>query len=81
MSIQGVRGGFFTLFGVEKTGVAYTDQDLKNLDIWKLFDFWKKMQEEGIIVMAGGRWYMSISHTDADIDRTLEAADRCMAKL
>jgi len=81
MSIQGARGGFFTLFGVEKAGVAYTDEDIKDLDIWKLFDFWKKMQEEGIIVMAGGRWYMSIAHTDADIDKTLEAADRCMAKL
>jgi len=81
MSIQGVTGGFFTLFGVEKTGHAYTNDDLKDLDIWKLFDFWKKMQEEGIIVMAGGRWYMSIAHTDKDIDRTLEAADRSMAKM
>ncbi len=80
MLIQGATGAFYTMIGVEKE-VVYTDEDLSTLDLWKLFDFVKKMQEEGVIVLAGGRWYMSIAHTDRDIDRTLEAADRAMARL
>ena len=39
------------------------------------------MQNEGIFIMRGGRMYMNIAHTDADIEKTLDAADKAMAKL
>jgi glutamate-1-semialdehyde aminotransferase len=39
------------------------------------------MKQEGISVLAGCRWFMTIAHTDADVDRTLEAADKVMATL
>jgi glutamate-1-semialdehyde 2,1-aminomutase len=39
-------------------------------------DFALAMLDEGVLVLPDGRWYLSFAHTDADIDRTLEAAAR-----
>jgi glutamate-1-semialdehyde aminotransferase len=39
------------------------------------------MAGEGILIMWGGRWYVSNALTDADIDRTLEKAERVLRKL
>ena len=39
------------------------------------------MQQEGVLMFLGGRWFMSIVHTDADVGQTLEAADECIADL
>ncbi len=81
MLIQGVRGVFFTLFGLQPGSVIYTDEELQALDFGRYLNFWAGMQREGVITMAGGRWYPSIAHTISDTDQTLEAADRVMAKL
>ncbi|MEZ5391540.1 MAG: hypothetical protein R2724_01385 [Bryobacterales bacterium] len=37
--------------------------------------------EQGIYILADGRFYVSTAHTDADIDETLEALDRALATL
>ena len=57
--------------------------DIMNLliDFNLYLQFWDGMQQEGFITLAGGRWYLSIVHSDEDIDMTIEAADRVMAKL
>jgi glutamate-1-semialdehyde aminotransferase len=34
------------------------------------------MLDEGILLLPDGRWYLSVAHTDADIDLTLAAAER-----
>ena len=81
MLVQGARGVFFTMFGLETDSVVYTDEELKALDFGMYLNFWVGMQREGVITLAGGRWYPSIAHTIADVDQTLEAADRVMAKL
>ncbi len=81
LRIQGARGVFFTIFGLDNETVVYTDLDLAELDIEALFKFWEGMHDEGIGVLAGGRWYMSTAHTDEDVDRTLEAADKVMGTL
>lgn len=78
--VHGVPGVFHTVFGVTKD-VIYSEADMEEFDLNLLYSFWPKMQEEGIIVMAGGRWYMSMAQTDADVDRTLEAADKTMAQM
>jgi glutamate-1-semialdehyde 2,1-aminomutase len=39
-------------------------------------DFALALLDEGVLVLPDGRWYVSFAHTDADIDRTLEAAAR-----
>lgn len=81
MRIQGARGVFFTIFGVDPERVVYADEDLATIDLTAMLNFWSKMHHEGIGVMAGGRWYLSIVHSDADVERTLDAADRVMATL
>jgi glutamate-1-semialdehyde 2,1-aminomutase len=82
LRIQGARGVFFTIFGADSDKVIYSDEDLMtSLDLEKTLNFWSGMNLEGIGVLAGGRWYMSIAHTDADVERTLEAADKVMGAL
>ncbi len=39
-------------------------------------DFTLALLDEGVLVLPDGRWYVSFAHTDADIDRTIEAAER-----
>jgi glutamate-1-semialdehyde 2,1-aminomutase len=79
MRIQGGRGVFFTMFGLDPASVAYTDEDLEGIDFGLYLKFWAGMQQEGVVTLVGGRWYPSIAHTRADVDQTLEAADRVMS--
>ena len=81
LRVQGVRGVFYVLFGLDGDTEVYTEEDLAQVNFGQLIDFWRTMQEEGILMFMAGRWFMSIVHTDADVDQTLEAADRCMADL
>jgi glutamate-1-semialdehyde 2,1-aminomutase len=76
MRIQSARGVFFTVFGVDEDAALYSDDDLASLDLGAMLTFWTNMYQEGICVLAGGRWYMTIKHTDADVERTLQAADK-----
>ena len=79
--VQGVRGVFSVLFGLDSDTELYTDEDLQQLDFGQLVKFWSDMQQEGVLMFLGGRWFMSIAHTDADVEQTLEAADKCIADL
>ena len=81
LRIQSERGVFFTAFGVDKDNVLYTEEDLAALDLETTLGFWAAMAQEGILVLAGGRWYMSIVHTDKDVETTLQAADKVMEAL
>ncbi|MGD0947999.1 MAG: aminotransferase class III-fold pyridoxal phosphate-dependent enzyme [Candidatus Binatia bacterium] len=82
LRIQGGLGVFFLIFGADSDKVIYTDEDLMaDLDLEKTLNFWSGMNLEGIGVMVGGRWYMSIAHTDADVEKTLQAADKVMGSL
>jgi glutamate-1-semialdehyde 2,1-aminomutase len=81
MRIQGARGVFFTLLGLDPDAVLYTDEDLEGIDFGLYLKFWAGMQQEGVITLVGGRWYPSIAHTRADVEQTLEAADRVMAQM
>jgi glutamate-1-semialdehyde 2,1-aminomutase len=81
MRIQSERGVFFTIFGVDPDTVVYSDEDMATIDLEKIFAFWAGMYQEGICMLAGGRWYMTITHMDADVERTLEAADKVMETL
>lgn len=42
-------------------------------------DFALAMLDQGILTLPDGRWYVSVAHSDADIDATLEAARRVVA--
>ncbi|MCD2493035.1 aminotransferase class III-fold pyridoxal phosphate-dependent enzyme [Lacrimispora sp. NSJ-141] len=83
MRINDCPGAFFTLFGVEGGRQrVYTPEDMKEIDI-PLFKKFRRIlqEEEGVITLPAARWYMNISHTEADIDYTIAAVDRAMGKL
>ena len=79
--IQGTRGVFITRFMDTDKKVAYTVRDFKGVDAQKERRWAEMMAEEGIILMFGGRFYISSAHTDADIDRALECADKVMGRI
>ena len=53
----------------------------KNFDKKIVESFQKYLQEFGVFIMFGGRWYINASHTMEDVDRTLVAINKAMAKL
>jgi glutamate-1-semialdehyde 2,1-aminomutase len=77
--IQGPRGVFFYQF-IDKE-VAYSVRDLKEADVAKQNKFRKLLAEEGVLIMWGGRWYISGGLTDKDVDEALECADRAISRL
>lgn len=81
MFIQGTRGVFITRFMETDREVAYTVTDFAGVDTQKERRWAELMAEEGIILMFGGRFYISSAHTGADVDRTLDGAERVMRKL
>jgi len=58
---------------------AHTYRDTLSADAAQYSDFAIGMLDEGILLLHDGRWYVSIAHTDADIDFTLSAAARVLA--
>jgi glutamate-1-semialdehyde 2,1-aminomutase len=77
--IQGPRGVFYLNF--MECDVAYSVRDLQKADPQKLDRFRTLLAEAGVLVMWGGRWYISGALSEADVDRTLECADWAMARL
>ena len=77
--IQGPRGVFFYQFIYRE--VAYSVRDLKGADTEKQNRFRTLLAEEGILMMWGGRWYVSGALTEVDIERALECVDRILGKL
>jgi glutamate-1-semialdehyde 2,1-aminomutase len=42
-------------------------------------DFVLALLDEGVLVLPGGRWYLSTAHHQDDIDRTVETIKRAAA--
>ena len=53
-----------------------TYRDALRADAALYSDFALALLDEGVLILPDGRWYLSIAHTEDDIDRTLEAARR-----
>lgn len=73
------NGVFNTLFDIPGGRIkAYDPEevDCKNYD--KQVVFQQYMQDNGIIIMFGGRWYMTSAHTDEDVAKTIDAAEKSM---
>lgn len=80
MRVQGVTGLFSILFGIDPDKIQYCAADARGRDIERGDKFWMLMKEQGIYACPD-RWFLSIVHTDQDIDRALAAADRVMEQL
>lgn len=76
------NGVFSTLFGIPGgRRTLYTNEELVGFDKKIVESFQKYLQEFGVFIMFGGRWYVNASHTEEDVDKTLVAIDKAMAKL
>jgi glutamate-1-semialdehyde aminotransferase len=40
-----------------------------------------RLADEGVLILFGGRWLITGAHTEEDIDRTLDCADRAVSWL
>lgn len=79
LTITESNGVFSTIFGVPGgRRRLYMQDDLKGFDKKIVEVFQKHMQENGVFLMFGGRWYVNAAHTVDDAAKTLEAADKSM---
>ena len=53
-------------------------RDLLAADTRAYRDFLLALQDEGVLPLPDGRWYLSTAHSDGDIDATLEAVRRAL---
>lgn len=73
-------GPVFHMMFIDKEEV--TDFDTFNTrDAAKYARFAEIMMEEGVIVRPSGLWYISTTHGKAEIEQTLQAVDRSLARL
>jgi glutamate-1-semialdehyde 2,1-aminomutase len=57
---------------------ARTYRDTLAADTALYSDFALALLDEGVVVLPDGRWYLSVAHTDADIEHTIEAVRRAL---
>ena len=82
LTISEAPGVFSALFGIPGgRRRLYMDKDSENFDRKMSNDFQKYMQENGVFLMFGGRWYIHAQHTMEDVRKTLIAADKSMKAL
>jgi glutamate-1-semialdehyde 2,1-aminomutase len=77
--IQGPRGVFYFQFVDQKT--AYSLRDLREADNEKQNLFRTLLADRGVLIMWGGRWYISSAITNSDIEKTMECVNSVMGKL
>ncbi|MGC7560467.1 glutamate-1-semialdehyde 2,1-aminomutase [Pasteurella sp. PK-2025] len=75
-------GGMFGLFFTEQTSVS-SYQEVMACDTAKFNTFFHAMLEQGVYLAPSAfeAGFMSLAHTEQDIDRTLQAADHAFAEL
>jgi glutamate-1-semialdehyde 2,1-aminomutase len=74
-------GVFHSIFGIEGgRAPVYTMDELAALDMDRLNKLKRALFLEGLVVIPGFRWYMNLSHTDADVDFALEKLDKTLAR-
>lgn len=69
-------GAVFQVAFMDEPAVNY--RGLLAADTRRYSDFALAMLDEGVLVLPDGRWYVSVAHTDATIEKTLAAVDRAL---
>jgi glutamate-1-semialdehyde 2,1-aminomutase len=69
---------FFVWF---RDGAVTNFRDHLDSDFAGYAQFAERLLAHGVRTIPNGRWYLTGSHTDADVDATLDAADRALADL
>ena len=78
--IQG-PGPVFSLSFTEADDIPDYRSQIRNVDYNKYQRFQQGMLERGVRVFHSGFWFVSLAHSDEDIEATLAAADEVMATL
>jgi glutamate-1-semialdehyde 2,1-aminomutase len=79
LHVQGIGAAFNTAFGAAGPVTdyrSYARTDIPTQKRWLV-----ALQNHGVRVTSRGTWFLSAAHTDADIDRTLEAARAALADI
>lgn len=79
MLVHGVRGLFIIHF--TDRDQVFSVRDLKGADPALPNRMRVLLAQEGVLIMWGGRWYLTGVHTDVDVDETLEKAERAFRRL
>jgi glutamate-1-semialdehyde 2,1-aminomutase len=77
--VQGPRGIFCFQF-IDRE-VVYDISVLKKGDMEKQSKFRTLLSEEGVLMLWGGRFFVSMGLTKTDVEKTIECFDRAMRKL
>lgn len=77
--VQGVQG-LFVIHFVDKK-VVYSIRELKGADNAKANKFRIALGDEGVLILWGARWFVTAAHTEEDVDKTLECADRAVSRI
>jgi glutamate-1-semialdehyde 2,1-aminomutase len=72
--------GLFVIHFTEKEQV-FSIRDLRGSDSALPNRLRSLLAEEGVLIMWGGRWYLTMAHTGVDVDETLEKAERAFKRL
>jgi len=78
--VQGNRGVFYTVFGIDPETKIRKYEDLYEWDLMQANAFYKAMMQAGVVMLIEGRWFVSAAITDADISKTLEIVDNVLSK-
>ena len=78
MIMQGFPGALFPVF-TEKSVIRNHREALKYSDIEKMHRFGKLMKQNGVI--GDDRYCVSLAHTEEDVQRSIEIADRVLKTL
>lgn len=80
ITINRLGGGFTVFFGSHQ---VENYQDAKNTDREKFAKFFKMLLDEKILIAPSKyeAWFLTISHTQSEIDQTLSAVERIFSRL
>lgn len=80
MNVHGFRGMFIIHF-TEPDREIYSLRDLAGVDPATANRLRVLLAEEGVLIMWGGRWYVTGAHTPEVIDDTLDRTERVLKRL
>ena len=78
--IQGLGSVFYLSFTNTDSIKNYRDH-ANNVDFEKYKEFSKLMLINGVRLSQNGRWHMSSAHSDEDIKKTIDAAEKSFSEL
>lgn len=77
LHVQGLGAVFNTTFSDGDDVVDF--RSYQRTDLARQRRLVAELQHQGVRVTSRGTWFVSTAHTEADVDRTLEAAERALA--